>query len=299
MVELLPAPEECGLPTASDIIPAIQEWIDEVGIEQAFKIVGTILLYSGPKDEIVRACRRITSDRNHDKVKKLLDNEPDDKNYTLLDKTDTGVKLEEYGGKGISIFAHLKNLYKEKYKGIYGEDFDDEHADAAEAIASVQANMVMSHVSEAFIDAAHGDVETCVCGADLEKVFYQTELPALMRSKRITAINGVDIEEYRKIYFSGDEHAKYLTFTLICQNELAMIHGRALAASGDEAAYHTDDYATRKEFFRLEQEMTAEEFRKEALHKMEATKQALDGEEPTRPQKSGKVIPVGKVAGLH
>ena len=300
MVELLPAPEDCGLPVASDILPLVEEWIAEVGgIEQAFKIVGTILLYSGPQDDVSRACRRITTDRNHDKVRKILKREPEEEHYTFLDRTKIGLKFEEYGGKGVNLFSHLKTLYAATYKELCGRILTKEEREYSDKIASSQGNLVMTQVSEMFINAAQGDVETCVCGADLKKVFYTTELPALMNNKRITMINGVDIQEYRKVYFSGDEDAKYSTFTLICQNELSMMHDRTLSTSGDEVAFVMEDYSTRKLFFEMEQKLTADKRHKDALAKMEETKTEIEGPTPSRPAKVGKIVPIKKIAGLH
>lgn len=297
MVELWPAPEECGLPVASDILPHVEDWIKEVGgIEQAFKIVGTILLYSGPLQEIYDAYVDI-ADRNHTKAYDLL--ELSDKKYTLLDETEIGHRLGDYDGKGASIYDHLKAVYAAKYEEINGKELSEEQIKKVHEIASAQANLVMTQVSEKFAVAAQGDVETCVCGADLEKVFYQTELPALMNNKRLTAINGVDIEAYRKIYFSGAEDAKYATFTLICQNELTMMHERALSAANDDASIIMDDYTTRKLFFEMEQKITADKRCKTTLAKMEGVKTEIEGPTPSRPAKVGKIIPIKKTAGLH
>ena len=297
MVELWPAPEECGLPVASDILPRVEGWIEEVGgIEQAFKIVGTILLYSGPLQEIYDTYIDI-ADRNHTKAYDLL--ELSDKKYTLLDETEIGHRLGDYDGKGSSIYNHLKAIYIAKYEAISGKELTEDQIKQAQALASAEANLVMTHVSEMFAVAAQGDVETCVCGADLEKVFFTTELPALMNNKRITAINGVDIEKYRKIYFSGDEDAKYATFTLICKQELALMHERALSASGDKAEFLMDDYSTRRLFFEMEQNITAAKLRETAVEKMEETKATIEGSIPTRPAKAGKIIPIKKTASLR
>lgn len=294
MVELLPAPEDCGLPVACDIIPIVQEWIDEVGIEQAFKIVGTILLYSGPRDEVYNKC--LGTNGNHAQVLEILKRE---KNYTLLDKTETGLKFDEYGGKGINLFEHLKTLYAEKYKDLYGESFDIKLLKQAKAMGAHQANLVMTHFSEMFINIAHGDVETCVCGADPNKVFCTTEMPALMNNRRITEINGVDIEIFRKVYFSGEPNAKRETFLMICEAELSLIHERAMNATGEKAAFLMADYETRKQFFDMDKVVTAEEAREEALKKMTATKTEIEGPAPSRPAKVGKIIPIKKTAGLQ
>ena len=296
MVARLSAPKSCGLPIAADIIPEIQEWIDDVGIEEAFKIVGTILLYSGPRDTIAKACKKI-SGKNHAKIKELLKKKPASISYTLLDKTDAGLKLEEYGGKGLSLYTYLQIIYEEKYRKIIGPSFNVEDEDAAHKLASKEADGVMEYVSKKFIEAAYGDVETCVCGADFDRVFYKVELPALMNNPRITAINGVDINEFKKIYSSGKERATYETFTLICKSELDFIQNRAASAPVDKTDYYTNDYETRGKFFELEQEESANKFREEVLARLISTKNLLMSLDPARPAAPAKVVHSKKPSG--
>lgn len=52
-----------ALPTAADAIIEVQSWISDLGVRKAFKIVGRVLLYSGPRESIAAAFPR--SKRNH------------------------------------------------------------------------------------------------------------------------------------------------------------------------------------------------------------------------------------------
>src|SRR6185312_686204 len=102
-------------------------------------------------------------------------------------------------------------------------------------LAVKYANAVMAYASEVFMGVAKGDVETLVCGAALNGIFYTFELPALLKNPKVTSINGVDADRLRKIYFSGKPDAAYQTFRKVCQGELALARKRMEAAKTKKA----------------------------------------------------------------
>ena len=127
---------------------------------------------------------------------------------------------------------------------------------------------IMSRVAALFVRVVDGHVETAVCGARRDRVFYGTELPgmcergklpfayskeilglvkALCTNKDIKTINGVDIGHFRKHYDKKDYEKVY---RLICRTEL---HHRLRFArdTGNVAAY--EDYLDRKELYDYDQ----------------------------------------------
>lgn len=231
----------------------VDRWINDVGIDEAFKVVGSTLLYSGPRNSITKNNKHCGS--NYERTYDGLNI----KHNSLLDETYIGKKaFPSYRNSGLTIYylflAEAFAPYKDK-KGNLTLSTDEKKELKKES--DLVADSVMRYVSKKFISHAHGEVETCVCGAAFNRVFYDLELRTLMKNNKITKINGVPREELKATYDSGDKNAVYNTYTEICLAELEMIHTRAMHADTKGMKnFWMDDYHGRRKFFELEQQET-------------------------------------------
>ena len=208
-------------PEAHLVTDEIKGWIGSLGIKKAFNLAGILMLYSGPRRSIIYSILKATSvkhKRNHARAISIVKNG----DYSLLDQTRIGKKLGQYNNLEDGIFEHVQNV-------IITEKVDPDIIVKQKEIAQEQADIIMGFASAALIFASRGNVETIVSGAALNKVFYLFELPALMANKKIKRINGVKIDEFRKIYYSGDKDAAYQTFQKICESEVELLHKKAKA----------------------------------------------------------------------
>lgn len=226
-----------ALPTAADAIIEVQSWINDLGVRKAFKIVGMVLLYSGPRQTIVAAFPaynrnyRRAAEKSGAKLRR----------HTIIDQTEVGQRLGRYDGKN--------NLYG-YFLNIYGADQDAD----GRFVYEKHAYAVMAYASEKLVQIAKGDVETLVCGADLKiGIFFTVELPALLKNPKVISINGVSADRLRKIYFSGRPDAAYQTFRKVCQGELALARKRVAAAKTKKAkAALREEYELGRAYFVME-----------------------------------------------
>ena len=146
----------------------------------------------------------------------------------MLDHTEAGKFTESYDvgpkNEGLNIYAY------------YFEHFGLGSQKAIDC-----ANEVMAFVSLEFIKAAHGDVETAVCGADEANIFFRIELPALVENLNIKTINGISMDMVREFYIVSPCEA----FRLICLSELQLMRKEDRA-----------EYQQRHKFFAFERNAT-------------------------------------------
>jgi len=191
------------------------------------------------------------------------------------------VRIDTYGKSKEGIYKYLKRIYKKKYKTFTPKYYDEL---AVEDLASNEANQIMSEVSQTFIESIYGEVETCVCGAAFDRVFYQVELQALIDNDKITTINGIPRTKLKKLLGTGDEESKHKVFTEICLGELTLIYNRSKNAPDEETKeIWMDDYKGRLSFFNMEQKETAEARMKKVI---ETVKAVNDDNYPNLPDKS-------------
>lgn len=221
------------LPETYSVAQEVKQFIKTLGIKKAFNFASVLLLYSGPRRTIIDFLQIDASAKNHNRAKNLAQPTL----YTLIDHTKIGKELDGYKGKGL--YGFLEILLSGKTSNI-----------------QEQADFVMGFVSVAMILAASGPVETLVCGADPSKVFLTYELPALMANTRITSINGVPADVFRKIYYSGKPDAVYRTFQKICHSEVALIQQRMEAAKGDKREAAQNDRTAQIKFLVAEHRET-------------------------------------------
>lgn len=69
-----------------------------------------------------------------------------------------------------------------------------------------------------FAKSASGDVRTFVCGSRPNSVFRKTELPTLIRNKKVTSINGVDRKHFEKALKQDPSGKK--AYRMACLSEL-------------------------------------------------------------------------------
>lgn len=243
-----------GKTTPEEIIKLVYQKIDELGgLAKAFPHNKKTQLYSGPnyrfflvksgEEKKVIGPDKKNEDRAKDQAKEKSPK------ATLINDTPIGKFLFE-----------TNHLYKwlQEHNLIPGTteiDWD---------LADKKAKQVMTEVSALFIRTIHGEVETAVCGAARDRVFYEAEqkglcdrnafpkeaqvlVDELCANDDITKINGVDIKHFRKIHDSGDYEGVY---RLICLTELRdrLHHAKR---TGDVDAFK--DYLDRKELYEYDQ----------------------------------------------
>ncbi|MDD2325004.1 MAG: hypothetical protein PHW63_03195 [Alphaproteobacteria bacterium] len=209
-------------PTAATVISELKKLIAAHGV-QVFETEGRVLLYSGAERWILKALNAIN---NHERGRA----QAWDKGFpplTFIDQTPAGKKLDKYDGNQ-SVYDFFNGLY-----GLYSDE------------SLYHADKVMRFASREFAKACYGHVETAVCGAGLNRVFFEVELPELMRNDRVETINDVPLQKIKDIYFT---QGAYVAYREICKAELNMLQKRENTACGTEIK---QDRKERIKFFRM------------------------------------------------
>lgn len=233
--------------------------IKSLGIERAFCAEAEALCYSGPRDEMRKIkytpnspMLLVGSRVNHKKAKYFAENY----GYFLIDQTAIGHVVDYYERKAtkdekikkLSLFDSLKK--SAWAKELLKADFTEKEIEQNEKFIQSQIDAVMGFVSAAFILSSQGNVDTLVCGAGTQKVFYLFELPAIMANDKITSINGVPKEKFAKIYNSGAKDAVYQTYRAICESEIARLGELAHKKGKRSAEWRI--WKEQRNFFRID-----------------------------------------------
>ncbi|HAX91382.1 MAG TPA: hypothetical protein DCY07_04140 [Rhodospirillaceae bacterium] len=209
-------------PTSFDVINVIKDLIKTHGVK-ALMVDGRVQLYSGPLDFITNALDVID---NHDRAFDRADGTP-----ALVDDCIVGQKLGNY--------EHGQDIY-EYFKRIYGNTPE----------AFKNADKVMRFASREFAKACSGNIETHVCGAGIDKVFFEVELPELVRNSQVEAINDIPMQRIKDIYLT---QGAYIAYREICKGELRLAQARAektyTTVAEKEAA--KKDHKDRLKFFNI------------------------------------------------
>ncbi|MGE0108364.1 MAG: hypothetical protein AB7S81_01175 [Bdellovibrionales bacterium] len=184
-------------PTSYDVINVLKDLYEAHG-DELYMVEGRVQLYSGPLYFIKKALRAIA---NHDKAFDQAGSIP-----SLIDQCMIGQKLDSYQN-GLDIYAYFKSIYPEDKEKAFRN-----------------ADKVMRFASREFVKRASGHIETHVCGADLENVFYEVELPELIRNDKIETINGIPMQRIRDIYLT---QGAYIAYREVCKGELGLSQTRA------------------------------------------------------------------------
>jgi hypothetical protein len=260
------------LPKTEDVLDAIAEELGTADIRTAFKIVGIAVFYSGPRKNLGKRVLENYKNFNRNTAFQTLPSKG-----TVFDNTDLGVGLA---------------LIYQQFIAAYSEAFIPQKGPRSQAktirAAVRQADNVMAVVSRAFAESLSGEVETCVCGAGLDRVFYTIELPALMKNPKVTHINGVPMRFFRDVYSSAKPESHYRVFTMICEAEINMIRARSDEAEwkgAKNADALLEDFVLRNRLFEAEQKDTQERLMRRVYRNMAKTKEQIVALEPDRPRK--------------
>jgi hypothetical protein len=227
-----------GLTTPEGIIELVMTEIDRLGgLDKAFPHEGRIQLYSGPNWEyFVHLIGTMTNNAAR------AANQTKEWDARRLDDTPMG--------DFIFVKNKLYEWFGEVHKSSPNKDF----------LVDRDAKKVTSFVSSLFARTISGDVQTCVCGAARDRVFCETEIhtlcdrtrfpveaeslvAAILANKDIETINGTPIDQYRKIYATGNYEKDYLA---ICRSELRQ---RLKKATKEKDIKIYTDYLDRKELY--------------------------------------------------
>lgn len=209
------------------VIRLVAREITRLG-KRAFDHNGRIVLYTGPyKDYIIG--RTTNKEYAQGCVTQLR--------AKWFDKSRIGKFLFE----GYTLYDHF-------YKVFDGDP--DQEEKASEAI-----DRVTKYASRRFIKAAFGEVATAVCGANKKRVFYDAELPVLVKNDKITTINGLPRELVKAFYDVNRDEA----YQLICWAELLEAKRKA-----DRTGKKKDrqEYQARLHFFTEERKDVASTMKK-------------------------------------
>jgi len=224
------------LPTAYDVIRVIKKMIAEEGVA-VFETNGRIQLYSGPLNFITNALDVID---NHDRAIIQAG-----ENTTLIEQTPAGRKLDRY--------EYHRGIY-EYFKSVYGPRSPK---------AYYHADKVMRFASREFAKACYGNVETSVCGAGLDRVFFEAELPELIKNQRIETINDVPMQRIREIY---QTQGAYVAYREICKAELNLSRKKVEESNTPE---NREDLRDRLQFFKRAKKDIFDKIRKRDKKTME------------------------------
>lgn len=221
-------------PTAKEFTVLLDDLLRFFG-DEAFGIIECALLYSGTDKNIIKELFKVTKksiSRNERKSNKGIASKTAKRIHALrIEDTRMGRVLD-----ASAIYDYFDKIYPlDPAKGV-------EEADKA-----------WKYLSRKFIQSLSGDIVTVVCGADKGRVFFQDELPEIVRNTKIKTINGVPWAKIRDLYFSDPKYGPYKAFQYICLSELRLASQRAHAEKTKEAI---EEYFYKRAFYRAERRMT-------------------------------------------
>jgi hypothetical protein len=184
---------------------------------------GRAHLYTGPRYEIHEDGANILGyihdkDSNHKRAKFLAPIF----NAKLIDKMNVStLVLNNVVGSGYDVYRYIRVSFEDQNKPLKA--------------AIDEANRVMRHASKYFIDGLWGHVTTSVCGADRERIFFDTEFKGLGReavdlitglaiSRNIEDVNEGSIMDIRKLFRM---HAIETAYRSVCINEQDLLNRTA------------------------------------------------------------------------
>ncbi len=241
-----------GKTTPKEIFDLILKEIVRLGgLEKAFPHDGRIQLYTGPNSKYLEETPTKPRPTIGARIRnsKRADGQSKEWDAIRLDDTPIGDFLFVTN----RLYDWFKEVHTDTTTGVFNED--QFKADTKE---------ITAFASALFIRTASGDVQTCVCGGERDRVFCETEMHGmcdrslfpveaatlvaeLLANKDIESINGVSIDKYRKIYASGNYERVYRA---IC---LAELRQRLHKARKEKDADIYADYLDRKELYQYDQ----------------------------------------------
>lgn len=190
----------------------------------AFSTRTSVVLYSGPPNEVVSAVGLDTQ------IRRYRNHKVSEGSAVIFDATridDTAI--------GKILFRPDKDIYQVLSK-IYGAD------------GLQYADKINREFSKLFASHAAGQVFTVVCGASRNRVFCEEELPAIIGNRRVMQINGIDADLVRDQFQINAERA----YRRVTQSEQRLTYGIAQNLGTADAFL---DYAERRDFRRADREL--------------------------------------------
>ncbi|MDD5585427.1 MAG: hypothetical protein PHY92_00530 [Alphaproteobacteria bacterium] len=200
--------------SGNDIIESVDAVIRADGTA-AWPYFGRAHLFTGPRYEIHEKGKNILN-----YVKSIHGNYANAKflapifGAILIDDTNIWHRvLGNVDGIGLNVYEYLKKAFKQK--GLSAN------------YANNEADRIMRHSSMYFVDGLYGEVTTSVCGADRNRIFFDTEfmrmgqetvdlITGLAKNKDIEIVNDGSILEIRKLF---KLHAIETAYRLVCVRE--------------------------------------------------------------------------------
>ncbi|MDX9689053.1 MAG: hypothetical protein EOM37_06625 [Proteobacteria bacterium] len=213
-----------GKKTPEAIIRLVAREITRLGVH-AFDYNGRNVLYTGPDESYWNG-----GDKNKEIAERFVSE--------WCARWFEGSEIGKYVFEGFSVYTLFNGLYGKRTRK------------SNNAIGKVS-----KYASRRFIKAAFGEVATAVCGANKKRVFYDAELPVLVKNTKITTINGLPRELVKAFYDINRDEA----YQLICWAELLEAKRKADRTG---AKQDRQEYEARLHFFTEERKDVASTMKK-------------------------------------
>ncbi|MCL2469266.1 MAG: hypothetical protein FWF24_03435 [Alphaproteobacteria bacterium] len=238
---------------ANDLIERVKAVILRDGTA-ACPYAGHAHLYSGPRKEAAVHVLGYSyeTDRNHIRAKEIARIT----GATLIDDTNISKEvLENVNDSGLNLYDYLKQQQEEHAS----QEPEDEAKPKDKTEFKIEADRVMRYASLHFVDSLHGRVDTSVCGAARDRVFFEVELPRLgeetaslitgiAKARDIEIVNDGSIMDIRKLF---KHHAIETAYRLVCINEQDMLHRMAWKMGSEKIMQH---YLGTRELYMIDRE---------------------------------------------
>ncbi len=229
-------------PTALDLVRILEQIFDLMG-PAAFGVLDVAFFHSGPDRNVIKEIfgrSKVILDR----AKKNQSNFAQTtrlKNRLKTKHALNGGRLEDarIGGAldALAIYGFFKDAY-----------------DPDRDLGRQEADKVWKYLSRKFAESVSGKIQTRVCGAAKDRVFFTDELPALVRNDKIDTINNIPWEKIRDAYFSDPIEGPDRAFKLICKGEMRLAWDRARTEATKPAV---KDFFYTREYYRAWQRKDA------------------------------------------
>ncbi|MCL2470057.1 MAG: hypothetical protein FWF24_07555 [Alphaproteobacteria bacterium] len=175
---------------------------------------------------------------------------------TLIDNTNIFKEvLENVDGSGLNLYDYLKRQQDK----LVSQKHEDEAKPKDETGFKIEADRVMRHASLHFVDSLWGEVNTSVCGAARNRVFFEVEFPRLgeettnlitgiAKARDIEIVNDGSIMDIGKLF---KHHAIETAYRLVCINEQDMLHRMAWEMGSEKIMRH---YLDVREYYMIDRE---------------------------------------------
>ncbi len=153
--------------------------------------------------------------------------------------------LDNIDGSGFPIYDYMRESFAAQKK--------------SRKAARSAADHIMRRASKYFVDGLWGHVTTSVCGADRERIFFDTEFPrlgvqavdlitGLAKSRDIETVNDGSIMDIRKLF---KMNAIETAYRVVCVGEQDLLNRTAWDKASEEIMHHCLDV---EEFYMIDRQ---------------------------------------------